>query len=541
MRNRQTVDAATREMSGDEPTWTRPATGRESTGLWFRDAIALLMASALVVLLSRSGWVADAQATLVQMGFDPDRGQLLVGMLMAALAAAVARLIAGRSAPPILASLLGFAAVYGGTFLSETRDALKPAADQGTFDPAGWSMTLLALTVAVVVTGWAASVLAGIVRSQLVISWGDLHDLARSRSRRSAKVARPMAVLAVVALLALTGPVLGDMLNFGPQIHMRQTSSMPVGLFGGAPSTAGDLPSTMPGDSGLSIGVSAGATDRARPWEAWRPTGSATLTSVVFPAPWVGGTATTLKASIYLPPGYATGSQRYPVLYEVPWSLYLWEGGLGFPAPMDSLIDSGLVPAQIVVFISEGGGPYPDSECADSFDGREHYESFLVHTVVPYVDATYRTIATPAARALLGVSQGGFCAPNLLFRNPDTFGQAVSFSGYFIAGVASPQTINAWRPFGGNSALVAANSPVLEATHLPADVRNHLFLVVSGSLSDGFYGPQIRAFVGVLQREGIPDALLPDPGGHSWPAFRDQFGPALELVAARQVHLGVFR
>jgi len=321
---------------------------------------------------------------------------------MAALAAAVARLIAGRSAPPILASLLGFAAVYGGTFLSETRDALKPAADQGTFDPAGWSMTLLALTVAVVVTGWAASVLAGIVRSQLVISWGDLHDLARSRSRRSAKVARPMAVLAVVALLALTGPVLGDMLNFGPQIHMRQTSSMPVGLFGGAPSTAGDLPSTMPGDSGLSIGVSAGATDRARPWEAWRPTGSATLTSVVFPAPWVGGTATTLKASIYLPPGYATGSQRYPVLYEVPWSLYLWEGGLGFPAPMDSLIDSGLVPAQIVVFISEGGGPYPDSECADSFDGREHYESFLVHTVVPYVDATYRTISAGVARRLPG-------------------------------------------------------------------------------------------------------------------------------------------
>ena len=143
------------------------------------------------------------------------------------------------------------------------------------------------------------------------------------------------------------------------------------------------------------------------------------------------------------------------MLCEVPWSLYLWEGGLGFPAPMDSLIDSGLVPAQIVVFISEGGGPYPDSECADSFDGQEHFESFVVHTVVPYVDATYRTIANPAARTLLGVSQGGFCAPNLLFRNPDTYGQAVSFSGYFVAGVASPQTINAWRPFMP-AALLAA-------------------------------------------------------------------------------------
>src|SRR2546430_16639759 len=103
-------------MPGDEPTWTRPATGRESTGLWFRDAIALLMASALVVLLSRSGWAADAQATLVQMGFDPDRGQLLVGMLMAALPPAVARLVPGRSRPPTLPPLPGLRGGLGGPF-----------------------------------------------------------------------------------------------------------------------------------------------------------------------------------------------------------------------------------------------------------------------------------------------------------------------------------------------------------------------------------------------------------------------------------------
>ena len=124
------MDTTTREMPSDEPTETRPAVSRQSAGLRFRDAIALFVASAVVVLLSLSGWVADAQATLVQMGFDPDRGQLLVGMLVAALAAAVARLIARRSAPAILASLLGFTAVYGGTFLSETRDALSRRSGQ---------------------------------------------------------------------------------------------------------------------------------------------------------------------------------------------------------------------------------------------------------------------------------------------------------------------------------------------------------------------------------------------------------------------------
>ena len=71
-------------------------------------------------------------------------------------------------------------------------------------------------------------------------------------------------------------------------------------------------------------------------------------------------------------------------------------------------------------------------------------------------------------------------------------------------------------------------------------MASQLFLVVSGDPSEAFYGPQIRAFAAQLQQDHVPFALLPDNHGHAWIAVRDQFPTAMELLAARQVKLGVF-
>jgi enterochelin esterase-like enzyme len=353
--------------------------------------------------------------------------------------------------------------------------------------------------------------------------------------------------------LAATGPVLGDMLNFGPQVRMTDGGSLPVGLFGGGGGgggggSDGDAvggPGASNGPQGMSPsqpagGVTRGSTASARPWEAWRPSGAGRQVSLSFAAPWTGGTSRTAAVAVYLPPGYDQGARHYPVVYEVPWSIRSWSGAIALPQLLDSLIDQGLMPPEIAVFVSQTGGPYPDSECADSFDGREHFESYLVDTVVPFIDATYHTIPTPAARSLVGFSQGGFCTPNLLFHHPDTFLAALSFSGYYSAGIVSPQTINAARPFGNESALIAANSPVLEAARLQPQVRAGLFLVISGDPSEAFYGPQIRTFAAKLQQDAIPFGLLPDNHGHAWTAVRDQFPTAMEFLAARQVKLGVF-
>jgi enterochelin esterase-like enzyme len=207
---------------------------------------------------------------------------------------------------------------------------------------------------------------------------------------------------------------------------------------------------------------------------------------------------------------------------------------------LDSLIDSGAIPAQIVVFVSPAGGPYPDSECVDSADGREWFERWFTGTVVPAIDQRFRTLATPTARALLGFSQGGYCASMLLFRHPNVVSNAVALSGYFESGLRSRQTPNAWRPFGGNLALMAATSPVTAAGAVPAAVRRGLFVILSGDPSEAFYGPQYRTFSAALEKAGIPSALLPNPGGHSLAGLRSVLPVALRTLAARQVAAGVF-
>jgi S-formylglutathione hydrolase FrmB len=49
--------------------------------------------------------------------------------------------------------------------------------------------------------------------------------------------------------------------------------------------------------------------------------------------------------------------------------------------------------------------------------------------LVPWIDATYRTIAARRGRAIAGVSMGGYGALSYAARHPDTFAAAASFSG----------------------------------------------------------------------------------------------------------------
>ena len=57
------------------------------------------------------------------------------------------------------------------------------------------------------------------------------------------------------------------------------------------------------------------------------------------------------------------------------------------------------------------------------------YESYIAQDLVGHVDATYRTIAKREARAIAGLSMGGFGALMLSMRHPELFAAAASHSG----------------------------------------------------------------------------------------------------------------
>ncbi len=140
---------------------------------------------------------------------------------------------------------------------------------------------------------------------------------------------------------------------------------------------------------------------------------------------------------IYLPPGYDDAAQarrRYPVVHLLAGftgrgTMLLNDSGWSQPIHrrLDRLIASGVTQPMIAVmpdcFTRYGGSQYLDS----SAHGK--YESHLVGELVPWVDATYRTKAEAAHRAVAGKSSGGYGAIVHGLRHPDVFSAVATHSG----------------------------------------------------------------------------------------------------------------
>ena len=140
------------------------------------------------------------------------------------------------------------------------------------------------------------------------------------------------------------------------------------------------------------------------------------------------------RVPVYLPPSYARGKKRYPIIYLLagftgsgemmqnrnPWSET-------FSERCDRLIARKKMSEAIVVmpdcFTRYGGSQYVNS----SATGR--YEDHVVKELVPYMDRHYRTIPGPRTRAVMGKSSGGYGAMILGMRHPETFGVVCCTSG----------------------------------------------------------------------------------------------------------------
>jgi enterochelin esterase family protein len=103
---------------------------------------------------------------------------------------------------------------------------------------------------------------------------------------------------------------------------------------------------------------------------------------------------------IYTPPGYETSKENYPVI--------LFHDGLEYITlaqannTLDYLIWQKRIAPVVAVFV-------PPVNRTDEYvdDQIEEFSEFIVHDVVGVIDASYRTLKTPSARAVIGASNGG--------------------------------------------------------------------------------------------------------------------------------------
>ncbi len=146
------------------------------------------------------------------------------------------------------------------------------------------------------------------------------------------------------------------------------------------------------------------------------------------------------RLTVYTPAGYEKDKDKYPVLYllhgmggdEEAWIT------LGRVAQiMDNLIAQGKVKPMIVVMpngnvdqqAAAGYAPTgfitPTIELPHTMDGT--YETSFPE-IVKFIDETYRTNAKKSARAIAGLSMGGFHSMHISKENPDMFNYVGLFS-----------------------------------------------------------------------------------------------------------------
>jgi predicted alpha/beta superfamily hydrolase len=212
---------------------------------------------------------------------------------------------------------------------------------------------------------------------------------------------------------------------------------------------------------------------------------------------------------VWCPPGYGEHPERrYPVVYmhdgQNLFSQSLAYGGQSWrvDAAITALMTDGSLPGAIVVGIWNSQQrwreymppllpPGPEADAwATAVGGppvTDQYLDFLVGSVKPLIDGTYRTLPEQRHTAVMGSSMGGLVSLYALIRHPDVFGGAGCLSTHWTAG-------------GG--LLVAAMGAAL-----PAAGQHRLYFDYGSIGLDAAYEPFQRTMDGYVQAAGYRNGL----------------------------------
>lgn len=294
---------------------------------------------------------------------------------------------------------------------------------------------------------------------------------------------------------------------------------------------------------------------------------------------WSQALGITKKLVVYLPPSYADAvpSRRYPLAVylhgafgsEIDWTV---QGSLA--ATMDSLVEAGM-PEMIVVMPDGDDGWWttwhglndvsacrrtPRQENADTYCVPwPKYDDYVVHDVLAFADSAFRTVPTRGARAIAGLSMGGYGAISIAARHPQTFSVAVSHSGVLRpALMADSSTIAStgavtmrdartrdelrsasgarWQriepAFGSDSVSWMSRDPsrLIERLRARGDPLPSLFVDVG---TEDYLLPMNRSFRDRMAALQVPLRYAEWPGRHDWPYWRAHLAEGLRFIAER--------
>jgi enterochelin esterase-like enzyme len=247
------------------------------------------------------------------------------------------------------------------------------------------------------------------------------------------------------------------------------------------------------------------------------------------------------RMHVYTPPGYETGTTKYPVFYLLHGagdSDEAWTSVGRAGIILDNLIASKKAKPMIVVMpAGHTTGPNPGvgapfAATTPQPGTPDDFTRDFTTDLMPYVERHYRVQGDRANRAIAGLSMGGSQTLNIAIPQLGKFAYIGVFSSGLLGGGGR-----------GRGAAPAAGAPAApappfgeawEKQHLAmldnAGLKKGLKLVwFSTGKDDGLIATS-RSTVELLKKHGVNAQFLESPGGHTWLNWRDylvQFTPQL--------------
>jgi putative tributyrin esterase len=238
-----------------------------------------------------------------------------------------------------------------------------------------------------------------------------------------------------------------------------------------------------------------------------------------------------MKYRVLLPCSYQAGGGRFPVLY-------LLHGLYGNYLNWSTLTKMERYAEKyplIVVMPDAGDSWYTNS----ATDPKDKFEDYIARDLVAEIDSKFRTLRARHARAIAGLSMGGYGALKIALRYPGDFEFAGSLSGALDAPQDLGDKVPAFRDqllkvFGPAGSAVRRDNNVFSMLQ-SVDAKDIPYLYLACGSADADFLPVNREFAAKLSSRGANYEYHETAGGHAWDywdrSVRDLLRAAAEAVS----------
>jgi enterochelin esterase-like enzyme len=230
------------------------------------------------------------------------------------------------------------------------------------------------------------------------------------------------------------------------------------------------------------------------------------------------------RMHVYTPPGYESGSDKYPVFYLLHGA---WDSDDAWPTVgragfiLDNLTAQKQALPMIVVMPAGHTGPFP-SYTPQAGPQRDEFVDDFLTDIQPYIEKNYRVVGDRDHRAIAGLSMGGSQTLNIAIPHISDY----AYIGVYSSGVLELAGRGPFQRPENEAPWEERNAKYLDLPGSKGGVR--LFWFATGK--DDFLLGITKSTVDMLKRHGFAVEYKETAGGHTWANWREylaEFAPRL--------------